>query len=415
MDIDLTDHRLPRDLTSRLISAVRSGNDHAAATSAYALGIELEKIGLTNPGEAAILHAATDMVAGMRALDQRLAGADGVELIRGDSIVPEKIRWLWHKWLAAGKFHILGGAPGTGKTTVALSVAAAFSSGGNLPDNARAQASDCVIWTGEDGHADTLVPRLLAMGADLSRVHFVGPRIADGISSPFDPARDIGILTQSILRLGRKIKLLIVDPVVLVVPGDSHKNAETRRGLQPLVDLGAETGAAVLGITHFSKGTSGRAPLERITGSIAYAALGRVVWVAAKQAEEAGGGRVLAIAKSNLDGDDGGFAFDLENAELPNGMRASRVRWGNPIQGDAHEILCNAESSPDTQEREATADAGTWLLDVLRLGEVDAKTLRQLASDAGHAWRTVQRAGKKAGVRISRAGFGKETRTVWVL
>ena len=44
-----------------------------------------------------------------------------------------------------------------------------------------------------------------------------------------------------------EIKLLIVDPIVSAVAGDSHKNAEVRRGLQPLVDAGQKMGAAVLG------------------------------------------------------------------------------------------------------------------------------------------------------------------------
>jgi putative DNA primase/helicase len=51
------------------------------------------------------------------------------------------------------------------------------------------------------------------------------------------------------------VRLLIVDPVVSAIAGDSHKNAEVRRGLQPLVDLAGSMHCALLGITHFSKGT----------------------------------------------------------------------------------------------------------------------------------------------------------------
>jgi len=56
--------------------------------------------------------------------------------------------------------------------------------------------------------------------------------------------------------------------IVSAVAGDSHKNSEIRRALQPLVDLGERTGCAILGISHFSKGTAGRDPVERVTGSI---------------------------------------------------------------------------------------------------------------------------------------------------
>src|SRR5206468_6547517 len=96
------------------------------------------------------------------------------------------------------------------------------------------------------------------------------------------------------------------------VSGDSHKNGETRRALQPLVDLASEACACLLGITHFSKGTSGRDPLERITGSVAFGALPRVVLVAAREADTLEGAlprRILARAKANNGPDDGGFYY----------------------------------------------------------------------------------------------------------
>jgi hypothetical protein len=68
------------------------------------------------------------------------------------------------------------------------------------------------------------------------------------------------------------------------------------------VNLAQRLDCAALGITHFSKGTGGREPIERITGSLAFGALARVVLVAAKLPEdrpEGGPARILARAKSN--------------------------------------------------------------------------------------------------------------------
>ena len=42
------------------------------------------------------------------------------ELIAGTMIELEPVRWLWPQWLAKGKLHLVAGAPGTGKTTIAL-------------------------------------------------------------------------------------------------------------------------------------------------------------------------------------------------------------------------------------------------------------------------------------------------------
>src|SRR5687768_1888482 len=65
-----------------------------------------------------------------------------VQLIRGDAVVPEPLRWLWDGWLAAGKLHILAGSPGAGKTTLALAFAATVSRGGTWPDGTAAKAGN---------------------------------------------------------------------------------------------------------------------------------------------------------------------------------------------------------------------------------------------------------------------------------
>jgi putative DNA primase/helicase len=57
--------------------------------------------------------------------------------------------------------------------------------------------------------------------------------------------------------------LLIIDPIVSAIgsKANSHNNVETRNALQPIRDLAEATGCAVLGITHFAKGTTGKSEL----------------------------------------------------------------------------------------------------------------------------------------------------------
>ena len=104
-----------------------------------------------------------------------------MRLITASSITPEPITWLWDGWLAQGKLHILAGQPGTGKTTIAMTFAAAVSAGRAWPDGTCSPVADVLIWSGEDSPADTLVPRLIASGADRGRVHFVGETV-DGLN-----------------------------------------------------------------------------------------------------------------------------------------------------------------------------------------------------------------------------------------
>ena len=96
-----------------------------------------------------------------------------VRLVNGAEFEPGIIRWLWDGWLSRGKLHVMAGAPGTGKTTIALALAAAVSTGGRFPDGSKCEASSVLVWSGEDDPKDTLLPRLLAMGADRSRIFFV--------------------------------------------------------------------------------------------------------------------------------------------------------------------------------------------------------------------------------------------------
>jgi putative DNA primase/helicase len=332
-----------------------------------------------------------------------------VALVRASNLKPGPISWLWNGWLAAGKMHVLGGAPGTGKTTICMALAAVVTSGGRWPDGTPSPVGNVVIWSGEDDPADTLVPRLALSGADLSRVYFIADILEGNNRRSFDPARDMEPLRRKLAEIG-DVRLLIVDPIVSAISGDSHKNAEVRRGLQPLVDLAASMRCALLGITHFSKGTGGRDPVERLTGSLAFGALARVVMVAAKHQEEGSDGRSMRMfcrAKSNIGPDDGGFAYDLQQAELAAhpGILASSVCWGDALQGDARELLATADVTGEDGEGGMLADAKRFLYDLLIEGPLPTKVIKADADGAGYSWATIRRAQKALGVEAAKEGM----------
>ena len=330
-----------------------------------------------------------------------------VKLLHGKEITPVPIRWLWDGWLAAGKTHVLGGAPGVGKSTLALSLAAVLSIGGRWPDGQRARPGSVAIWSGEDDPRDTLAPRLLASGADMGRIFFVDS-VFDGLERrSFDPARDMAPLRRKLLEVGG-IRLLIVDPVVSAIAGDSHKNAEVRRGLQPLADLAESLDCALLGITHFSKGTRGNDPVERLNGSIALGAVARVVLVAAKHQapdEEGRVSRVLCRAKSNIGPDGGGFAYDLHQDELAAypGVFASSVLWGETLEGSARELLGVAEAGGEGEGSGKAAER--FLSETLSAGTVSARQLTEEAEGVGINVRTLRRTAEKMGVVREKSGM----------
>jgi putative DNA primase/helicase len=332
-----------------------------------------------------------------------------VDLIRGSDVKPEAVQWIWNGYLAAGKVHILGGAPGTGKTTISMLLAALLTRGGYWPDGTQSPTGNVVIWSGEDDPSDTLVPRLLLSGADLSRVYFIST-VQDGNERrPFDPARDIEPLRRKLAEIGN-VRLLIVDPIVSSIAGDSHKNAEVRRGMQPLADLASFFRLVLLGITHLSKGTGGRDPVERLTGSLAFGAIARVVLIAAKHQEEGEDGRTVRVfmrAKSNIGPDDGGFEYDLIQSELKThpGIVSSHVQWGKAVEGSARDLLANADATSDDGEGGTQADAQRFLSDLLSDGPLPTKIIKADADGAGYSWATIRRAQKALGIEASKSGM----------
>lgn len=341
-----------------------------------------------------------------------------VELVCASDIKPEPIEWIWDGWLAAGKMHILAGAPGCGKTTLTMALAATVTSGGAWPDGSTCEPGNVVIWSGEDDPADTLTPRLVLSGADLRRVFFISG-VKDGQGTrPFDPASDILELRKTLERVGN-VRLLVVDPLVSAVAGDSHKNAEVRRDLQKLVDLAGDIRCGLIGISHLTKGSQGREPLERVTGSLAFGALTRIAWFAVKPQPDAEGNtppRLFLRVKSNIGPDNGGFEYDLCQDALPENpdVISSFARWGRPTDGDNRAIISDAETLDDDGAGGSLGEAKRFLRDLLENGALTVKAIKQEADGAGLAWATIRRAQRDLGIRPAKED-GRNGQWKWKL
>ncbi|MFC3815014.1 hypothetical protein [Lysobacter sp. GCM10012299] len=60
----------------------------------------------------------------------------------------------------------------------------------------------------------------------------------------------------------------------------------------------------------------------------------------------------------------------------------------------------------DDEERHEQRGAADWLRDTLESGAMSVKDVKRQADESGFAWRTVQRAMRRAGVESRRAGSG---------
>jgi putative DNA primase/helicase len=311
---------------------------------------------------------------------------DEVHLIRACDVVSESIHWLWRGWIARRKLHILAGHPGEGKTTIALDMAAKITTGGTMPDGSTAPTGTVLFYTAEDGLADTIKPRFEAAGGDSSRLVFVSAAYERGKPRDFDPATDLLALQRAIQRHG-DIVLVIIDPVVTVLAGDGHNNAEVRRALQPLVTLSEACNCAVIGITHFNKGGGDGPAVLRLNGSVAFGGLARLVLVAHRYEDNQGQERrVLVRAKTNIGRSGGGFLYELAGLGESDGDVAA-ISWGDAVTGSAESLLGMGASDVSEHER-----AKRFITDALRAGELPAVKIYKMAGEQGISERTLKRA-----------------------
>jgi len=329
-----------------------------------------------------------------------------VELVRMAEVTEKQITWLWNGFVPLGKLTLLAGAGGTGKSTLAFSMASIVTTRGAWPDATRCNvAGNVLIWSSEDDPADVIKPRLLAMNADVNRVGTIRAvkTETDG-DVPFDPARDMDALRDAAKAIGG-VTLLIIDPIVSAVSGDMHKANDVRRSLQAIVDFAAEMDCAVIGITHFAKNTTGRNPSERVIGSQAFAAFARMVLVAAK--DEDTDNRVFTRAKSNISLDDGGFNYTIQEVILPGGIVTTRIVWGTSIQGSSRDILATVEKGDNPNDSQPQRkEAKAFLHEELKAGPRPARELIELAKNQlGISEKTLRTAQHELGIVASKAGY----------
>jgi len=306
-------------------------------------------------------------------------------LVRAGTMQPEAISWAWRNRFAFGKLALIAGDPGLGKSTVLIDIVARHSVGEVFPcGEGRAEPCESVILTAEDGLRDTCIPRLLACGADVSKIYFLtgtkAEGAADGDEAMFDLAKDIAAL-RAAFKAKPKIRIFVIDPLTAYLGAGTKakENAEVRRVLAPLVKLAEETGVLVLVNSHLNKG-SGKA-LYRVLDSIAFIALGRTVHLVVRSANNPDQVKFICD-KTNIGSKPLGLTYLVQKTwitapETGEEIETSRISWGTQhIDETADEAL--AEPSDSTM----TNDAVELLRIVLAPGPMKVADIEREAREA---------------------------------
>ena len=187
------------------------------------------------------------------------------------STVKERaVKWFWYPYIPYSKITLVQGDPGDGKSTLMIRLAAALTTGVELPDGQKIEKPENVIYQcSEDSVNDTIKPRLLEAGADCSKVAFIE-----------DEEMGLSLVDERIERAVRETnaKLIIFDPIQSFIPLDCDmQSASKMRAVMRKISKIAETyECAIVMIGHLNKSSSGK-KLYRGLGSIDIAAIARSV------------------------------------------------------------------------------------------------------------------------------------------
>ena len=309
-----------------------------------------------------------------------------VEMIRMSDVELQEVNWLWKPYIPFGKITIVQGDPGEGKTTFALQLAAACTSGGALPGMENTEPFNVIYQTAEDGLGDTIKPRLIEANADESRVLNIN--------------EDTNPLYLSDERIEKAIlqtnaKLMILDPIQGYVGEkvDINRANEIRSVLKKLSSVAERTGCAIVLVGHLNK-AKGASSAYRGLGSIDFRAAARSVLLVGRLKNEPNV-RVIVHDKSSLAPEGKSIAFNLGNEK--------GFHWLDGYSDiSSEELLCGISNETKT------AVAEDLIRDMLEDGaEVPADEIFRMAQAKNISRRTVNEAKKNiVGIKSKKVGKG---------
>lgn len=309
-----------------------------------------------------------------------------LKLIRMSEIELQEVQWLWFPYIPFGKISIIQGDPGEGKTTLALRLAAACTTGIQLPGMEQLAPFPVIYQTAEDGLGDTVKPRLMEAGADLTKVMNI---VEDERSLTLLDER----IEKAIVQTGAR--LMILDPIqgYLGDRVDMNRANEIRTVLKNVAAVAERTGCAIVLVGHLNK-ASGSSSAYRGLGSIDFRAAARSVLLVGRLKKEPHV-RVIVHDKSSLAAEGQSLAFSIGTED--------GFHWLDGYNDISSEVLL-AGIAAETK----TAAAEELIRDMLSGGEkVLCQNIFSAAKEQGISVRTVNEAKKNInGLTTVKTGKG---------
>lgn len=337
-----------------------------------------------------------------------------LRLTPASSITPKPVHWLWEGRIAEGTLALLAGREGIGKSTLAYTLVADITNG-KLIGNHYGEPRSVIIVATEDSWEFTIVPRLMAANANLDKVFRVESADPDeyGISLP----RDIEELATVTKESGTT--LILLDPLMSRVDSklDTHKDSEVRQALEPLVKMGNDSGAAVLGLIHVNK-SGATDPLSTLMGSRAFSAVARAVLYVVEDPDNRDI-KIMGQPKNNLGRSDLpelSYTLNQVNVGMWEGeiITSVHLKWGEEQDPGRMRDIVSTKGAKSKVGKAQTAVE--WLDEYLTShGRSPSKEVKEKGNEAGHNDSALQRARVSLDIIVSMQGFGKDKASYWAL
>jgi putative DNA primase/helicase len=324
------------------------------------------------------------------------------------------VSWLWPGRIPFGNVTLIEGAARSGKSFVALDLAARLSSGQAWPDSDDPDSDEtaspdlapqfgvhrsgvpqseplCLVISRQHTPGDTLGRRLQLAGGDPHRVlhlsQFLSTDSKERESLRAACFPDDLPAIEHLLDKHRSLLLVVIDPL-----SDFCRTpallAETIYGL---TDLMNERNVAMVATLRATSRFDGRGRLEVKSRWPTDAA--RCTWFVAANPDD-DSRRLFIPTRTNFCVEPRGLRFAIESG---------RVVWDLARPVDAGDPLQNLSGS------------ALWLAQLLSEGEVPAKTVFRLGAECGYTMEMLRYAATQLGVQKHRVGFGEGSHSNWSL
>lgn len=335
-------------------------------------------------------------------------------LVTLSDVQPQKLECHWDPYLVRGRLNVAMGDAGIGKSFLTHVLIAANSIGAALPGEegygtgqpVRPPRSS-ILLTAEDGLPEIVAPRLIDMGADLTKIHaLTGVAVTNTETGKKHEVsltlEDLGPLEAAINRYG-DVSLAVIDPLQSYVGTgvEMRKSNEFRPLLDGAGKLAEKYGITVLVITHMNRNTGANSAYRVSNAQEIYNYARSVLVVALDPANKQR--RIIAHQKHNGTPEGVSLAFEIRGD--------GRFYWDGTSDLNADQLLAAPRSD---EERGALDDAATWLSDELTAGPMPVRDLKKAATDAGMSWRTIERAKTDLGVTAKRQSQGNNGDGLWI-